>query len=183
MTLKTDYTLKEDAKSNLKPYFKMAHFNFSQPLYLQADVGGEEGDLEYSTKPERPGASPGARCCPAAAPQLPWPPKLGPPSPPRPGWRRSWRLSSPFSLSHIFWLLLFQRLFRAGARCGGAWVSPVPQRAQTRSRREPRRFPPQLPNLAQRSRRLRLPVLSCRSCAHHRSYSRVRPLATVIMKT
>lgn len=30
---------------------------------------------------------------------------------------------------------------------------------------------------------LRLSVLSCRSCAHHCSYSRVRPLATVIMKT
>lgn len=177
MTLRTDYTLK-DAKSNLKSYFKKAPFNFSQPLYLQADVGGEEGDLEYNTKPERPGASPGALLRGTAAPG---PPAPCHPSPPRPGWRRSWRLSSPFELSRIFWLLLFQRLLRAGARCGGAGVSPVPRRAQTRSRRERRRFPPgprawlSVPGL-QRS-------VSCRSRAHHRSYSRVRPLATVIMKT
>jgi len=74
----------------------MAHCDFSQPLHLQADVGGEEGDLEYHTKPEQPGASLGACRRPTTAPQLHWCPKLGPRSPPCPGWRRSQRLSSLF---------------------------------------------------------------------------------------
>lgn len=70
MPLRTVYTLKEDAKSDLKSYFKMARFNFSQPLDLQADVGGEVGDSSTApnlSSPEHipvPATAPPQLCCP-----------------------------------------------------------------------------------------------------------------------
>lgn len=43
MTLRTDYTLKEDAKDNLKSSLKVALFSFSVTPYPHADVGRGQG--------------------------------------------------------------------------------------------------------------------------------------------
>lgn len=102
----------------------MAHFNFSQPLHLQAEIGGEEGDLEYNTKPGHPGASPGAHRSSAG-------PQAMPRSSLRPGGAGAGGSLPHFNYPAFFWLLLSPRLCRAGARCGGAGVCPVPQCAQT----------------------------------------------------
>lgn len=48
MTLRTDYTLKEDAKDNLKSSLKIAPFGFSVTPYPPADVGrGQEAPVAH----------------------------------------------------------------------------------------------------------------------------------------
>lgn len=78
------------------PIFKIARVNFSQLLYLQADIGDEEGDLKHNTQPEQPRHV----LVSTVAPQLCWSPQLGQFSPTPPGWRKSWWLSPSFELSH-----------------------------------------------------------------------------------
>lgn len=43
MTLRTEYTLKEDAKDNLKSSLNVAPFSFSVTPYPHADVGRGQG--------------------------------------------------------------------------------------------------------------------------------------------
>lgn len=92
------------------PIFKIARVNFSQLLYLQADIGDEEGDLKHNTQPEQPRHV----LVSTVAPQLCWSPQLGQFSPTPPGWRKSWWLSPSFELSHSS-----QLCFSKG--CLGLW--------------------------------------------------------------
>lgn len=92
----------------------MAHFNFSQPPYLRADVGSEEGDLEHNPKREQPGASPGA----TTAPQLCQPQSR---VPPRPGGDAAGS-SLPCFHYPSFLALAFSKAAGAG-HCRGVGVS------------------------------------------------------------
>lgn len=85
MTLRTDCTLKEDAKDNLKSYLKIAPFSFSVTPYPHADVGRGQGAPE----PHKLGATGSIARCPQPAPRPqtgPWATRLppGPVSSPAP---------------------------------------------------------------------------------------------------
>lgn len=62
MTLRTDYTLKEDAEDNLKSSLNVAPFSFSVTLYPHADVGRGQG----ARVAHRLGALPSAHSQPTA---------------------------------------------------------------------------------------------------------------------
>lgn len=76
MTLRTDYTLKEDAEDNLKSSLNVAPFSFSVTPYPHADVGrGQEAPVAH-----RLGALPSARSQPTGVRR--GSPSQGSPEPP-----------------------------------------------------------------------------------------------------
>lgn len=76
MTLRTDYTLKEDAEDNLKSSLKVAPFSFSVTPYPHADVGRGQG----ARVAHRLGALPSAHSQPTAVRR--GSPSRGSPEPP-----------------------------------------------------------------------------------------------------